>query len=280
MSLRFAYNTNGLLSHRLEDALELVGETGYHGVALTLDHVHLDPLRAGPSELIAARRLLREHRLRCCIETGARFALDPRRKHAPGLCDPDPLQRMRRVDYLVRSVEVAAELEAEVLNLAAGPRDLDQDVVVAERFLIEGLREVLARGEALGVPIALEPEPNHWIDTLVGYEQLLEHFPELMLTIDVSHVSIAVEEGSAAEAIRAHANRLALVHVEDAPRGRHEHLPFGEGELDIAGIIEALEEIEFQGLVAVELSRHSHAAHELVPRSLQVLQAGGTPPSD
>ena len=41
MSLRFAYNTNGMQSHRLVDALALLGETGYHGVALTLDHMHL-----------------------------------------------------------------------------------------------------------------------------------------------------------------------------------------------------------------------------------------------
>ena len=44
MSLRFGYVSNGLSDHRLEDALELLAENGYSGVALTLDHVHFDPL--------------------------------------------------------------------------------------------------------------------------------------------------------------------------------------------------------------------------------------------
>ena len=44
MNLRYAYNTNGTAWHRLDDALVLIHEGGYDGVALTLDHHHFDPL--------------------------------------------------------------------------------------------------------------------------------------------------------------------------------------------------------------------------------------------
>ncbi len=272
MSLRFAYNTNGMQSHRLEDAFALLEEAGYHGVALTLDHMHLDPLRASAAEVAGVGRLLRQHRLSCAIETGARFVLDPRRKHRPALGAADPLERMRRTDFLLRSLEVAAELGAEVLNLATGPLDPGQDTGAADCFILEGLREVIAKGVELGVPVALEPEPGHRVDTLAGYERLVHDLPELRLCIDVSHVSVAAEEGSVADAIRGHADRLALVHVEDAPRGVHEHLPFGEGDLPLAEILAALNEVDFAGLCAVELSRHSHAAHELVGSSISALR--------
>jgi len=43
MPLRFAYNTNGVANHRFEDALSLIADSGYDGVALTLDHHHFDP---------------------------------------------------------------------------------------------------------------------------------------------------------------------------------------------------------------------------------------------
>jgi sugar phosphate isomerase/epimerase len=272
MTLRYAYNTNGLQSHRLTDALALLGDQGYHGVALTLDHMHLDPLKAGPGEVAAVGRLLKRHRLSCVIETGARFVLDPRRKHHPGLCDPDPLKRMMRMDLLLRSVEIAAELEAEVLNLATGPLLPGQDEGEADLFLLEGLREVLAKGIELGVPVALEPEPGHRVETLAQYNAIVSELTELRLTIDVSHVSVSTPEGTASEAIRTHASRLALVHIEDAPAGVHEHLPFGEGDLDVTGIVGALKDIEFAGICAVELSRHSHAAHELTAASLAALR--------
>ena len=58
VSLRFGYVSNGLSDHRLEDALELLAENGYAGVALTLDHVHFDPLapRAARARGAPARR--------------------------------------------------------------------------------------------------------------------------------------------------------------------------------------------------------------------------------
>jgi sugar phosphate isomerase/epimerase len=55
-------------------------------------------------------------------------------------------------------------------------------------------------------------------------------------------------------------------------RGVHEHLMFGEGELDLDETLRVLSEIEFGGLVAVELSRHSHAAHETVPAARRALR--------
>ena len=36
MTLRYAYNTNGAANHRLDDALRLIADAGYAGVALTL----------------------------------------------------------------------------------------------------------------------------------------------------------------------------------------------------------------------------------------------------
>jgi sugar phosphate isomerase/epimerase len=40
--------------------------------------------------------------------------------------------------------------------------------------------------------------------------------------------------------------------------GVHEHLMFGEGEIDFPPVIAALAEIGYAGLLGVELSRHSH----------------------
>ena len=37
------YNTNGLAHHALHDAIELLHEIGYRGIAITLDHAVLNP---------------------------------------------------------------------------------------------------------------------------------------------------------------------------------------------------------------------------------------------
>ena len=56
------------------------------------------------------------------------------------------------------------------------------------------------------------------------------------------------------------ADHLANVHIEDMRARVHEHLMFGEGEIDFPPIIAALAEIRYSGLLSVELSRHSHEA--------------------
>src|SRR4051812_49701896 len=84
--MRYGYVSNGLADHRIDDALELLAEHGYAGVALTLDHAHFDPL--APRLRVRAARLrlrLESLGLACVVETGARFVLDPRRKHFPTL---------------------------------------------------------------------------------------------------------------------------------------------------------------------------------------------------
>ena len=55
-------------------------------------------------------------------------------------------------------------------------------------------------------------------------------------------------------------------------RGVHEHLPFGDGEVDFPPVLAALAAIEFEGLVAVELPRHPHAAPTLAASSLDFLR--------
>jgi L-ribulose-5-phosphate 3-epimerase len=271
--LRFAYNTNGLQSHRLEDAFALLAESGYHGVALTLDHMHLDPLRATAREVARVRGLLRDHGLAVSIETGARYVLDPRRKHRPTWLEQDRSERRRRSDLLSRSVRIAAELEAESVVLfsgvnAAGLRERD-----AWEALLEGLAGTVEEARSCGQRLALEPEPGHLVARLADYQRCVAALPNLGLALDVGHLPVSEPGRSIVEAIHTMADALLAVHIEDSHGLVHEHLPFGEGSLDHAAMLAALVEVGFAGLVAVELSRHSHAAHALVPSSIAYLRA-------
>ena len=56
-------------------------------------------------------------------------------------------------------------------------------------------------------------------------------------------------------------------------RGVHEHLPLGEGDMDIARVLGALRDVGYQRLVSLELSRDSHRADRLVPETRRALAA-------
>jgi L-ribulose-5-phosphate 3-epimerase len=273
MSLRFGYGTNGFANHRLTDALTVIADLGYEGVALTLDHHHLDPFDADlakRTQVVAGR--LADLGLATVVETGARYLLDPWRKHAPTLLDDDPAPR---VELLRRAVQVGADLGAEAVSLWSGVRPKHVDRGTAWRRLVAGCRELLPYAETAGVRLGFEPEPGMLVETLDDYLRLrrdLDAPVHFGLTLDVGHCR-CLEPEPVAGCVRRVAEYLVNVQVDDARRGVHEHLEFGTGEVDFPPVLRALADSGYRGLVAVELPRHSHAAPTVARDSLAFLRA-------
>lgn len=266
---RLGYNTNGFAHHRLDDALHILAELGYRAVALTPDAHHLPPFHTSAAELRECRRLLERLDLAIVVETGARYVLDPRRKHRPNLLEADAAGRDRRLEFLVRCAEIAAELGGTVLSIWSGARPEGTPVDDAWRYLTEGVQRLCRRVEPLGVRVAFEPEPGMLVESLADWDRFRATIdaPNLGLTLDVGHVP-CTEAISPAEAIRRRAGELINVHLDDCRGGVHEHLQVGEGELDWAAIAAALREARFGGITSFELSRHSHAAPEAAREAL------------
>ncbi len=268
--LRFAYNTNGAANHRLDDALGLIADAGYQGVALTLDIHHLDPFAEnvrGETTRIAAR--LRHLGLGCVIETGARFLLDPSAKHEPTLVNADPAGRARRVDFLTRAMEIAAETGAECMSFWAGVPKPGVDHVAAREWLRDGATQIARRAEQLGTIAALEPEPGMLIETPAEWAGL--DIPGLRLALDTGHC-LVTGEIEPAEAVCAYAADLGTVSLEDMKRGVHLHLPFGTGDMDVPSVLRALRDIAFGKLICVELSRESPRADLAIPEAIDWLR--------
>ncbi|WP_432122127.1 sugar phosphate isomerase/epimerase family protein [Streptomyces sp. S1] len=274
--LRYGYGTNGLADLRLDDALGLLADLGYDGVGLTLDHMHLDPLAPG----LAARTARVAHRLgglglSVTVETGARYVLDPRRKHGPSLLDPDPDDRAVRAGLLVTAVRVAADLGAHAVHCFSGTAPPGTDPDTAWKRLAEALGPVVEAAGTAGVPLAIEPEPGHLLATLDDFHRLRAALGDpapLGLTLDIGHCQ-CLEPLPPADCVRAAAPWLRHVQIEDMRRGVHEHLPFGDGEIDFPPVLDALASTGYGGLTVVELPRHSHAGPELARSSLAFLRS-------
>ncbi|MDX3639647.1 sugar phosphate isomerase/epimerase family protein [Streptomyces sp. MB09-02B] len=274
---RFGYGTNGFGDHPLEDALAVLADLGYQGVGLTLDPRHLDPFADDlPRRLGRLAKLLDRLGLAVVIETGGRYVLDPWRKHQPVLMSPQGAQR--RVDLLLRAVRIAAELGAESVSFWSGTAPAGTPEQTVWDRLLAGCATVVEAAENAGVTLGFEPEPGMFIDTLDAYDELhrrLDGPRALGLTLDIGHCR-CLEPRPVADCVRRSADRLVNVQIEDMRRGTHEHLEFGSGEIDFPPVLSALADTGYQGLVCVELPRHSHAAPDVARRSLDFLRAAET----
>jgi len=275
------YNTNGLAEHRLCDAIDILSELGYESVAITLNRHALDPRGADLVEEIAAMRSqLSARGMRSVIETGARFLLDPRHKHQPTLIHPARGERERRLNFLRGAIDIARELESDCVSFWSGaPTDEPRDI--QHHRLREACLRLCDQAASRQVRLAFEPEPGMLVERMEQYAELASSIDRGVfgLTLDVGHVH-CLADGDCGQHIVRFRDCLWNVHIEDMRRGRHEHLMFGEGDMDFAPIFSALKQIQYAGGVHVELSRHSHDAVNAATRAMEFLcrQPGASRP--
>ncbi|MFO0865410.1 MAG: sugar phosphate isomerase/epimerase family protein [Gemmataceae bacterium] len=286
MTLRFGYNTNGFAHHRLCDAIDILADLGYASIALTLDVHHLDPYSDTlPSDAERVRRQLERRGLGCVIETGARFLLDARRKHQPTLLAPESSDRARRFGFLQRCIDLAARLNADAVSFWSGTPTTAESAEVLMTRLAEECKRLADAAAAKSVRLAFEPEPGMLVDRMSRYRELCDRVdhPSFGLTLDVGHLH-CMGETPIADRIHDWSDRLWNVHIEDMRNGIHDHLMFGEGEMDFPPILRALMHIGYRGGVHVELSRHSHDAVNVARKSADFLSTSTAsskcPPGD
>ncbi|MFF3328210.1 sugar phosphate isomerase/epimerase family protein [Streptomyces sp. NPDC002888] len=270
--LKFGYGTNGFTHHRLNDVLTVLADLGYDGVALTLDHVHLDPYAEDLTRRVTslARRLDR-HGLDVTVETGAPHLLDPWGKHLPTLMSDGA---ELRIDLLRRAVRIAADLGSPTVHLCSGPAPDGLPEADALKRLAAGVGTVLETAAKYGVALAFEPEPYMCVDTVERCLRLAELVGghELFgITLDIGHAH-CVEDRPVLECVRQAAPRLCNVQIEDMRRGVHQHLEFGAGEIDFPPVLAALRDLGHRGLVSVEIQGGALDAPDIARRSIEFLR--------
>jgi sugar phosphate isomerase/epimerase len=268
------YNTNGFAHHHLEHALGALAKIGYKSVAITLDHHTLNPYDPVQIEKIPKmKELLQFLKLRSVIETGARFLLNPWEKHQPTLLSRFSRHRKKRQEFICLAIDIAKNLGSDTISFWSGtPKDNPEESVNWKR-LVDGCCHLCDYAEKQNVRLAFEPEPGMFIDTMDRFAELKERVnrPLFGLTIDIGHLHCQGET-PISDYLRQWKDWLWNVHIEDMRRGVHEHLMFGEGEIDFGPVLRTLQEIGYQGGVHVELSRHSHDAVEAARKSMEFLK--------
>jgi L-ribulose-5-phosphate 3-epimerase len=272
MNLCFGYNTNGFAHHKLEDALEVIAETGYRAAALTLDNYHCNPFTMEPADLVRLRKLLEKLQLRVVIETGARYLLNSQRKHYPTLVSSEG--RQIRLEFLRRAVDISYELGAECVSFWSGTAEPNIPEHQAWDWLVTGCMQLTEHAKRRGVQLAFEPEPGMLVDQMSKFEVLKKHITSARfgLTLDIGHV-FCTETAPFRQVYGKFANLIRNIHIEDIRNRKHEHLMFGEGELDFVNILKVLRDNRYAGPINVELSRDSHRAPEVATQALEFLTA-------
>jgi inosose dehydratase len=217
----------------LESALREIAELGFAGVELfDGDAVQW----SGGTE--ALRRLLDELALELVgVYAGGSLIYDE--------ILPEELWRIEQ------GVRVAAELGAPHLVVGGGARRHDRAPDDADYDRLAGaLDRVAALAEAAGVVAHYHPHLSTMAESPEEIEQVFSRTP-IGFCPDTAHLAAA--GGDPADLIRRYADRISYVHLKDAKLDPLSFVPLGEGDLDVAAIVGALQDVGFDGWVTLEL---------------------------
>ena len=156
--MKLGYNTNGFAFHRWQDAFAIIAELGYQSVAITVDHHCLNPFASDfNSQIEECRELLGRYELSCVIETGARFLLNPRKKHNPTLLSAAPEERQERIAFLCCCINIGRQLGADAVSFWSGTPPAEQSYRQAFGNLVQGCQTVNDYAEKNNIRIGFEP---------------------------------------------------------------------------------------------------------------------------
>jgi sugar phosphate isomerase/epimerase len=152
------------------------------------------------------------------------------------------------------NIDLAAELGIGAVNLHAGMA-IDDRTSFLEQAKVQarGQREIAKHAAGCGLRINIEaPHRNGLARTVAEAEYLLEEIgePNVDFLLDVTHI----QAGGARldDTVRRWRGRIGYVHLRD---GKGENIFFvpGDGDIDFAGFLAALDETGYAGWCALEL---------------------------
>jgi len=284
MPLCLAFSSNAYLDVTVEEAIARIAACGYGGIELLADVPHAWPAGLLPVQTEAIRAALARHGL--VISNINAFMMnavaDPRQPYwHPGWTDPDPHYRAIRREHTKRALRLAADLGATGISTEPGGElQPGQSREEATAIFYDEIMPVLDVAADCGVALLIEPEPGLLIETFGQYLEFaarVKH-PALGLNFDVGHAYCVGEDPAEwVPRMKAHTRHY---HVEDIAASRvHHHLVPGEGAIDFAAVLTAIQEHTPDRWVTVELypyrDRPDEAARAAKRHLLAVATAAG-----
>jgi sugar phosphate isomerase/epimerase len=256
--MRLAFSTNAYMKFPFEEAASRIAALGYEGLELMADVPHAWPagLLEGPKRAI--RAAMEQNSL--AFSNVNAFMMNAINDHRhpylhPSYIEADEGYRRVRIDHTRRALDLCKELGApHITTEPGGPLPPGQSRQAAIDLFVEGLKPLADHAHKLGVLLLIEPEPFLLVETTDQYLEVAERLdaPSIGLNFDVGHAYCVGED--IPRAIAKLAPHIRHYHFEDIAATRvHHHLVPGQGAIDFAGVVDAIEATGYDGWLTVEL---------------------------
>jgi len=221
--IKLSYSTFGLTNVNFLDSITEVDKAGYPGIELAFHRDQFNPFNITDDYVDAIKKRLETVQVKAaCVATASHF-FTPSRPHEPSLMSPDVAGRKRRIDLVLRGVELARKLGIPLVTFGSGfirDEHVSNPSVKPRELLVESIKQCLKSvHDDEDITLLIEPEPGMFIETTEQGLSLINEVnsPKFQLHVDMCHMYCSDKDyvGALAQA----APYARFLHVSDAQRG-------------------------------------------------------------
>jgi fructoselysine 3-epimerase len=170
------------------------------------------------------------------------------------VASPSRWLRESSIAMFRRAAELCVELEAPLLFLTPGRGFEDEPTDAAWRRAVDGIGEITAYADTLGISCVLEPlqrVESNLVNDSTTLARMLDEIGARNLGAALDTVAMATAGETVDDYFAALGGRIRHVHLIDGkPNG---HLAWGDGELPLGRYLEALGRHGYDGCLTFEL---------------------------
>ncbi|GJM79809.1 AP endonuclease [Paenibacillus sp. HMSSN-139] len=235
--------------YSLDYFLDSVAGLGFRNIELWASgpHFHLDYFTL--DEVKRLNQKSKERGLKLICLTPEQFV------YPISISHPDPDYRKQSVEFFRRHIEAASILECDRVLVTTGIAYLDGDETETWKWIRESLGEICKTAEKEGVYLPVEAFTSfttHVFNSAADIARMIREVgsPNLKGLADTD-VMATTGKDTIHDFIRELGDDLNHVHFVDGNPGGH--LVPGEGQLDMAEALRALNAIDYKGYLGLEL---------------------------
>lgn len=181
---------------------------------------------------------------------------------------PDSAVSEAVLQWELHLLDIALDLGSVPLCFATGPLRAGHDEDDAMQQLKRHIEKLVSKADKLKTPISIEFEPEHFINSWAKLKPLLLEFksPYFGVNFDIGHAAVAGED--IIDCLKDAKDFIFNMHFEDIKDQKHVHLVPGNGDLDLIGVIDYCQSINYDKGLTVELYNHSHRAFAAIDETV------------
>lgn len=247
----YAFGPHGgwVPTYLVDEAIRRTSKLGYSGIELDAARPHLWPYDLDKEQIKQVKNLLQKYHLSIPAISG----------YYAGLNFASPIEQERKdaSNYLVKCVELCADLGAKVLVVVPGVVVFGVTWKEAWQMALSSMTSGIKRAEELGIIIGIEYVNTLWSNLVTSsffaYQMMEEcNSQNVKLVLDSAHAFYNGE--NIVDVVKFFGNKLVHVHFEDCVSGAPETRTVpGKGDADLISFIEALKENNYDAGITIEL---------------------------